>query len=118
VIPVCGVDTCRAPLDLKVDDTLAVRMPDVRRLGLVILKGCIASGALALGMLLTGAANQPGVANGSVAAQMRNDGEVIYDADPFAHFFTQCSLFRIPRQLISPRRSTFLAIVREGAINI
>jgi hypothetical protein len=106
-----------AKSDLKVDYALAVRMPDVRGLGLAILKGRTADGALPLRMLLAGAANQPSVANGSVAAQMRNDGEVIYDADPIAHFSLNAP-FKFPRQLISPRPDNFPDVVRKRAITI
>jgi hypothetical protein len=95
-MPAADDRACCCRFDLKVDDALAVRMPDVRGLGLAILKGRTADGALPLRMLLARAANQPSVANASVAAQMRNDGEIIYDADPLAHFVTQRSLFKFP----------------------
>jgi hypothetical protein len=67
-------------------DALALGMSNFRGLGLAILKGRIAHGAYAFGLNLAAAANQPGVANNSVGAQMSGDGEVVNGANNSAHF--------------------------------
>jgi hypothetical protein len=62
---------------LKVDDTLALRMPHVRGLGLSVLKGSIALGAGAFG-LLAAATDQLDVAHRAIAASMARDWEIVH----------------------------------------
>ena len=58
------------------DDTLALRMPHIRGLGLSVLKGSIALRAGAFG-LLAAATDQLDVAHRAIAASMARDWEII-----------------------------------------
>ena len=62
---------------LKVDDTLTLRMPHVRGLGLSVLKGSIALRAGAFG-LLAAATDQLDVTHRAIAASMARDGEIVH----------------------------------------
>ena len=62
---------------LEMNDTLTLWMPHVRGLGLSILKGSIALGAGAFG-LLAAATDQLDVAHRAIAASMARDGEIVH----------------------------------------